>query len=358
MEHRDIPEGEQHVLANWTVDSTLLRDALSVSYADVGKVCRVRGDQCYVLANSSPMEWETLTAVPAAVAVAYHVADSVALAALSVTADDVGKLARQADTGRVLELASVSPSVWVGVDTYALARSVHTGTQLASTVSDFKLATLQARADFPALFEDFVGGPVAGHGFSVTKNSDMSMAIAATVAGMLDAHGVATFTITGLVPSFTLEAALYAGTGGLELSAEPIGLVMSFAVTNVGSSGDPLVTTISLFNSATNKISLSVYWNRVEWECVQSGSITSGSAAMSSHANTRITLAILATSTSVSFYKNGTLLGTVSATIPTVALYALGNGGSAGVTAHSCVWGVDFIALYRKFSTPRSITIP
>lgn len=65
MEHRNIPRGEFHGVANWSVASTAERDVLTVSDADIGKQCWVRGTGHFVLAAASPMTWEAATiAVP------------------------------------------------------------------------------------------------------------------------------------------------------------------------------------------------------------------------------------------------------------------------------------------------------
>lgn len=61
MEHRNIPRGEFHGVANWSVASTAERDVLVVSDADIGKQCWVRGTGHFVLAAASPMTWEAAT---------------------------------------------------------------------------------------------------------------------------------------------------------------------------------------------------------------------------------------------------------------------------------------------------------
>lgn len=110
IEHSQSPLGERHAIANWEVTSTAARDALSVTGADIGKVCRVLGVGHYTLATVSPTTWEPISPDTATPALAAHIA----------AADPHGDRA------------------------YSVQRSNHTGTQLAATISDFGAAVIAA----------------------------------------------------------------------------------------------------------------------------------------------------------------------------------------------------------------------
>lgn len=58
IEHKLIPAGEQHVVANWHADTVEALDNLSVTFDDIGKQAWVQGVGHYVLANSDPITWE------------------------------------------------------------------------------------------------------------------------------------------------------------------------------------------------------------------------------------------------------------------------------------------------------------
>lgn len=76
MEHRNIPRGEFHGVANWSVASTAERDVLTVADADIGKQCWVRGTGHFVLAAVSPLTWEAATVLAQANAVLDFGADN------------------------------------------------------------------------------------------------------------------------------------------------------------------------------------------------------------------------------------------------------------------------------------------
>lgn len=61
IEHKTLEEAERHGIAAWEVISIAARDALSVTYADVGKVCHVLGRGCYFLAAVGPATWERIS---------------------------------------------------------------------------------------------------------------------------------------------------------------------------------------------------------------------------------------------------------------------------------------------------------
>lgn len=62
VEHKTIPNGEQHVIANWVVltGGVAALAGLSVTDDDIGKVAWVSGAGHYVLAATSPLVWESL----------------------------------------------------------------------------------------------------------------------------------------------------------------------------------------------------------------------------------------------------------------------------------------------------------
>ena len=58
IEHKLIPAGEQHVVANWQVATVPDLDNLSVTFDDIGKQAWVQGVGHFTLANSDPITWE------------------------------------------------------------------------------------------------------------------------------------------------------------------------------------------------------------------------------------------------------------------------------------------------------------
>lgn len=116
MEHRNIPAGEIHAIANWSVATTAERDLLVVTAADVGKVCQVRGDKHYVLVVHSPMQWESLGGND----VVTTFADYVALTAYAPTETQLLMFAVTLDTGHLYILTEIGPPVWVDISAAAV----------------------------------------------------------------------------------------------------------------------------------------------------------------------------------------------------------------------------------------------
>lgn len=67
LEHRLIPAGEQHVVANWEVLTLEALHNLTVFYGDIGKIAWLKGTAHYVLANSDPVTWEALSPATSAI---------------------------------------------------------------------------------------------------------------------------------------------------------------------------------------------------------------------------------------------------------------------------------------------------
>lgn len=116
MEHRNVPVGEIHAIANWSVATTAERDLLVVTAADVGKVCQVRGDKHYVLVVHSPMQWESLGGN----AVVTAFADYAELTAYAPTETQLLMFAVTLDTGHLYILTEIGPSVWVDISAAAV----------------------------------------------------------------------------------------------------------------------------------------------------------------------------------------------------------------------------------------------
>lgn len=76
MEHRNVPVGEIHAIANWSVATTAERDLLAVIAEDVGKQCWVRGVGHFTLATVAPTTWEAATVLAQANAVIDFGADN------------------------------------------------------------------------------------------------------------------------------------------------------------------------------------------------------------------------------------------------------------------------------------------
>lgn len=59
--HRDVLEGDQHIIHQWTFADATARDAATYVSADVGKVARVGASEPYtffILAGLTPLAWE------------------------------------------------------------------------------------------------------------------------------------------------------------------------------------------------------------------------------------------------------------------------------------------------------------
>lgn len=59
IEHSLIPQGEQHVVANWvTTTVAALANIAGIGFDDIGKQAWVQGRGHYTLVNSDPLTWE------------------------------------------------------------------------------------------------------------------------------------------------------------------------------------------------------------------------------------------------------------------------------------------------------------
>lgn len=57
--HADLSVGNIHKINQWSVADTTVRDALSVTARDIGKVCKV-GSDLYWLSSVSPNVWSNM----------------------------------------------------------------------------------------------------------------------------------------------------------------------------------------------------------------------------------------------------------------------------------------------------------
>jgi len=196
MEHKIIQTGEQHILHNWEAATVEGLDLLSVAYDDVGKIALVQAIGYFRLASASPMVWvpvandatelgmvgaqvkltlrdgTELTATITAAAVGAE--PTLPSAGASPTtkflrgdktwvvpvkgdvglgnADNTSDADKPVSTAQATAISGAVTSANSHADTaagnaYAAAiqRANHTGTQLASTISDFA-ATASAAA--------------------------------------------------------------------------------------------------------------------------------------------------------------------------------------------------------------------
>ncbi len=92
-----------------TVANAAALAALSVTAADVGSsVLQTDTQELWVLMFASPVAWRATTRI-----YTWTVANDAALAALSVTSTDVGRCAYQSDLQEVWFLAGTSPAKWI-----------------------------------------------------------------------------------------------------------------------------------------------------------------------------------------------------------------------------------------------------
>ena len=89
-----------------------------------------------------------------------------------------------------------------------------------------------------------------------------------------------------------------------------------------------------------------------------SGTATSTAVNHSLAVNSRINAVIVATSTSVVYYVNGTAVATHTTNIPTGTLVAWFGFCSFGASSQTAGFNIDLLALGRKFNTPRTFNLP
>ena len=143
IEHKLIPAGEQHVVANWQVATVPDLDNLSVTFDDTGKQAWVQGIGHFTLASSDPITWESASAGISSLT--YTAGTKL----LTIT-DTVGAtFTATVDGQNSAEVAALIAAHSGAADphgdrAYSVQRANHTGTQTASTISDFNAAASAA----------------------------------------------------------------------------------------------------------------------------------------------------------------------------------------------------------------------
>jgi len=143
IEHSLIPAGEQHVVANWQVATVPDLDNLTVTFADIGKQAWVQGVGHFTLANSDPITWEAASSTIDSFA--YNAGTKV----LTITDSTGATYTATIDGQNAAEVAVLIAAHAVAADphgdrAFSIQRANHTGTQLASTISDFVVAASAA----------------------------------------------------------------------------------------------------------------------------------------------------------------------------------------------------------------------
>ncbi len=161
IEHKLIPAGEQHVVANWQVATVPDLDNLSVTFDDIGKQAWVQGVGHYTLANSDPITWEAASSTLGSFA--YNAGTKV----LTITDSTGATYTATIDGQTAAEVAALIAAHAGAADphgdrAYSVQRANHTGTQLASTISDFNSAA-SASAPVQSVYGR-TGAVVAGTG--------------------------------------------------------------------------------------------------------------------------------------------------------------------------------------------------
>ena len=136
IEHSLIPAGEQHVVANWQVATVPDLDNLTVTFADIGKQAWVQGVGHFTLANSDPITWEASSSTLDSFS--YNASTKV----LTIT-DSTGATYTATINGQTAAEVAALITAHSGAEdphgdrAFSVQRANHTGTQLASTISDF-----------------------------------------------------------------------------------------------------------------------------------------------------------------------------------------------------------------------------
>jgi hypothetical protein len=261
----------------------------------------------------------------------------------------------------------------------AVQRANHTGTQMASTISDLSSAIaaeiphpLGRYEDESWLVEDF-DTFYSVRPFTYIANADVTRtAVTGVSAGMADAHGVLRAYRTGFSP-FVCLATGYETNSTLRtlyLSSNALVLSASFSVEGWGTDSDEIAYVLALSGAPLtasgdprqdNSIMLIFDWNitnKIVAHTKSSGVLTETTATHTLAVNTRINATIVATSTSVKYYVNGTLIATHTTNIATTALCAWFGMCSYGASSQIAGFNIDIMALGRKFSTPRPLQLP
>lgn len=161
IEHSLIPAGEQHVVANWQVATVPDLDNLTVTFDDIGKQAWVQGIGHFTLANSDPITWE---AAGVGIASFSYTAGTKLLTITDTAGDTYTATIDGLTTAEVAALitAHAGAADPHGDRAYSVQRANHTGTQLASTISDF-VAVASASAPVQSVYGR-TGAVVAGTG--------------------------------------------------------------------------------------------------------------------------------------------------------------------------------------------------
>lgn len=143
IEHKLIPAGEQHVVANWQVATVPDLDNLAVTFDDIGKQAWVQGIGHFTLANSDPITWEAASAGIA------NLTYTAGTKLLTITDTAGATFTATLDGLNGTEVAALIAAHAGAVDphgdrAFSIQRANHTGTQLASTISDFNSAASAA----------------------------------------------------------------------------------------------------------------------------------------------------------------------------------------------------------------------
>lgn len=163
IEHSLIPAGEQHVVANWQVATVPDLDNLTVTFDDIGKQAWVQGIGHFTLANSDPITWEAASAGVASLV--YTAGTKV----LTITDTAGATFTATLDGLNTAEVAALISAHAVAADphgdrAFSIQRANHTGTQLASTISDFTAAAIAAVPIPVTSVHGRTGAVVAGTG--------------------------------------------------------------------------------------------------------------------------------------------------------------------------------------------------
>ncbi len=193
-----------------------------------------------------------------------------------------------------------------------------------------------------------------------------------TTTGMTDATGIWRFTGTGASEGQFLVKSSSGSNKPFKLSAEPIVLVASF--TMAPNLAEPYIGISLQANALIGDVSygcdlqdgVHMVWKNHDsylYYVTRSGGTSTGTAnstAGSTLPDTRYTFIIVATSTEIKYYLNGTLKYTHTANIPTVDLYACffsADHGAAPFFGHTL--NLDLFHVVRTYkTTPRSLGIP
>lgn len=283
----------------------------------------------------------------------------------------------------------------------AVQRANHTGTQLASTISDFN-ATASAAApvqsvngntgavtvlegdsrevrktqaywceDFISYYTRTLAAPVTPTGFGSTTAEDEQQWC---IGGTQDAIGVVTLIPTNSTVYVTFSAsshALTSGAGGLVLTGKTIDATWSFCQKKATATDEGFSVCAGFGVAATGSwsgthpcIGFRTYDDAGvhTWEFITStGGISTIStitwATSGCAQNTRITCRAVITTASVLFYINGTLHATHTTNIPTTQIpdqiwHAYAN---LGFTDTSYGVSIDYMDKLTTLTTPRAL---